>query len=65
MSLAVLADLLDAAAADHLREYPHGDWKGVNDRLGDLRRQASRLCPEMNCMVLGNAAAARYLRSRA
>lgn len=62
------ADELNAAMGDHVANYPGGDWRAANDRIGvaryvaDAALRAARLWPSGE-RYLSNETVLRILRS--
>lgn len=61
-----LSKRIREAMRDHAKEYPNGDWKGVNERLSHLYFEAEPILieagysPREVCMC-GNEGRAKYL----
>lgn len=54
-----IAAKIRLAAHDHTRAFPSGDWRSVNERLGDLRMRA--MAEDVRTMAMGNEMCALHL----
>lgn len=60
-NLEFLANEIEAAVAEHAREFADGEWKAVNVKLGALRRLGFVMAPAS--IGMGNLEAVAHFRS--